>query len=174
MEEETKEQNSKSKVVGGVISTIISILIVIFIFTSCNLFGDDAGTNNTKYYIGDTVSNGNVSVKVTSVENTQNFDYFYSTENNFVVIYFTVINQSNSAISINPLYCSLKMGETSFEDVTYDYDVFDIVAGGTKSGLYLVYETVKTTNQATYIVELGYSLLNTNCFKIILKDKPSV
>ncbi len=157
-----KMSTKKKWAIAGVVIAVIILMAVIV-----SAFGET--TEEQKYYIGDTVTHKNVSITVTSVENTKSYG-FHTTSYNFVVIYFDVTNNQNESISINPLYCELSMGETVFSYAGYDYGVFDIVPGGTLS-LSIAYETVKTSTEADYVMKFGYSILNSKVIEINLQEK---
>ncbi len=163
---EEKKKNILKPLMIISILTLVLIVVIIAMIPALKIGEQE----ENQYYIGDTVTSNGVSITVTSVENAQKYGTFTTTSFNFIIIYFDVMNNSSSTISINPLYCELSMGDVVFDCKGYDYDIYDIVPGGTVS-VSMAYETVKKSTEADYVMKFGYGLLHMKEIKINLTNK---
>lgn len=159
---------------------IVAVLFVIIISFAGNGSEQNQQTNlGSKYYIGDSVTSGDVQFVVNSVYDTKQLGSSLvgdHTDYNFIVIEITVKNNTDSEITLTSSCMTLKLGNSTYEinsgSIYLDngfYILKDIGAGISKT-FSIAYEvsTESTADDYTLVVKGGSWATSK---EIILKSK---
>lgn len=168
--QEQVQKKSKKKKVLTVVLIVIGVLIAIGIISS--LF-----TEKENYYIGDNAIVNNIDFVVNKVENTKSVGSQYlgeTTNYNFMLVYITVKNNSNSEIMlINSsfyLYKDDAQYETHYAGIYIDdgFYIHETIGAGISKNIVLLYETPNKHTDDTYQLSIK---AKGNSKRIILTQK---
>lgn len=148
--------------------------------TSYGNSDSDESETDTRFYIGDTVANdSDIAFKVTSVRNTKYIGSSYlgeSTNNNFIVIDLSVINNGDDPYAVNPNDFTLESNGKSYtyHSATFYLDngiIYTEVNPGITASFGIVFETPSTSEKAQYSMICQGSGWFSEDVKIILKSR---
>ena len=172
------------------LSTLLALcmcLSLCFSLSGCfDIMGEDpldgmTGKPNTNsYYLGETADIGNgVKFVVNSVYDTNKIGY-NETENNYMVITYTIKNESDEAWSQNPNNTTLLLGNTEFEysSVTYSLENsasgFDEINPGLSKKFSIAFETAYKSTEKTYKIKFSeFVLYGESSVSIFLCENPN-
>lgn len=119
-----------------------------------------------KYYVGDTVSSGNMYVKINSVTETKKIGYSYETEYVFLIVNLRVENRNRSEAYYDSSNFILKNGSISYEPNTAGLAVENgfwlnlTVGAGISKEINIVYEIPASYTTADYYLEIDEGLFS--------------
>ena len=180
---------------GGMImkkllSTVLILCLCVsmcFSLSGClDIMGEDpmdgmVGIPNTNsYYLGETADIGNgVKFVVNSVRDTNKIGY-KETENNYVVITYTIKNESDESWSQNPNNITLLLGNTEFEYSSATFSLensasgFDEINPGLSKKFSIAFETAYKSSEKTYKIKFSeFVLYGESSVSIFLCEKPN-
>ena len=136
--------------------------------------------NTNSYYLGETADIGNgVKFVVNSVYDTNKIGY-NETENNYVVITYTIKNESDEAWSLNPNNITLLLGNTEFEYSSATYSLkdsassFDEINPGLSKKFSIAFETAYKSTEKTYKIKVSeFVLYGDSSVSIFLCENPN-
>lgn len=164
---------------------IILVIAVVIGVVSGSSGGNDKGEgkdktpNNTRAYIGDTVTSSSVKFTVTQVDNVKRLggEYLgYDTDYNFIIINLNIENDSNSEVSIYDDYFELKKGDTKYElhsgtaYVENGFWLIQTVGAKMKKNVVLAFEVPDKTTDSEYFLNVKGGSFSTKK-SIVLKQK---
>ena len=119
-----------------------------------------------RYHIGDTVSSGNMYVRINNVTETGNIGYLYETEYVFLIINLRVENRGNSEAYYSSSNFILKNGTASYEPNTAGVALENgfwlnlTVGAGISKEINLVYEIPASYTTGDYYLEIDEGILS--------------
>lgn len=128
-----------------------------------------SGSNNISYYIGDTVTAGDLEFKVNSISDTNILGSSLvgeSTENNFIVINITIRNIGKSEVTLTSAYMTLKRGSIEYSVnsgsiyLENGFYVLQEIGVGISKTISVAYETPDKSTDSTYVLKVGTTLKN--------------
>ena len=165
------------------LSTLLALCMCLSLFFSLSgcfdIIGEDpldgmiGKPNTNSYYLGETADIGNgVKFVVNSVHDTNKIGY-NETENNYVVITYTIKNESDEAWSQNPNDITLLLGNTEFEYSSVTY-LLENSASGLSKKFSIAFETAYKSTEKTYKIKFSeFVLYGESSVSIFLCEKPN-
>ena len=172
------------------LSTLLALCLCVsmcFSLSGClDIMGEDpmdgmiGKPNTNSYYLGETADIGNgVKFVINSVRDTTKIGY-NETENNYIVITYTIKNESDKAWSQNPNDVTLLLDNTEFTYSSATYSLensasgFDEINPGLSKTFSIAFETSYKSNERTYKIKFSeFVLYGESSVSIFLCENPN-
>ena len=172
------------------LSTLLALCMCIslsFTLSGCfDVMGEDPldgmadRPNTNSYYLGETADIGNgVKFVVNSVRDTNKIGH-NETENNYIVITYTIKNESKEPWSQNPNDITLLLDNTEFEYSSATYSLensasgFDEINPGLSKKFSIAFETAYKSTEKTYKIKFSeFVLYGESSVSIFLCESPN-
>lgn len=136
--------------------------------------------NTNSYYLGETADIGNgVKFVVNSVRDTNKIGY-NETENNYIVITYTIKNESEESWSQNPNNITLMLDNAEFEYSSATYSLensasgFDEINPGLSKTFSIAFETSYKSSEKTYKIKFSeFVIYGESSVSIFLCENPN-
>ena len=175
------------KKIWSVLLALCTSIFLLFALSGCyeimgeNPLGGMAGIPNTNaYYLGETADIGNgVKFVVNSVYDTNKIGY-NETENNYIVITYTIKNESKESWTQNPNDITLVLGNAEFEYSSATYYLgnsasgFDEINPGLSKTFSIAFETSYKSSEKTYKIKFSeFVIYGESSVSIFLCENPN-
>jgi hypothetical protein len=146
---------------------IVLVAVVALVAVAVIMSGDDESSGSNTGKIGNTLTVGNISVTVTSVEDRSSVGSYplnVTADGNFILVHVTIKNNSSSEVTLTSSAFKLQRGSSTYNPhssagvyVTNGFAVIETIGSGITKNLVIVFETPTEHTADDYVFKITNS-----------------